>query len=549
MIRTFFCAMLLWGFLIPLQLNGQRVQAMVSGIQVDSILKAKPSASKMAFDPISKHLFYASSDGKIYEVFEDSGTDSLRFTSNQHFLTRLQGLCFLDSTMYLAGNIWYNSTGVGMIVKGKLQADGTRIWSNILSTEAYPTSSSSGDHGFTALNVDPSHQYLFFSGGSRTSFGEVESHNGLYPGMREQALTSKIYRIPIDAENLFWPNDSSFLSTSGFVFAEGTRNAYDMAWNAQQHLFAVDNAGDRDDPEELNWLQQGQHYGFPWRIGGNWNPLLNPNYDASQDPLINHQNGAFIAGHFNADPAFPPIPNGLQFTEPLIHYGQAADYYKDELTGEIKRASETGTTLRTFTAHRSPLGLIIDKDSLLNGYFKGKAFVMSFMPGGDSSGYTPLSPWGSPCPFVDSSRELVLMDITYDSTLADYTVHSSNIVTGFYLPVDVEQVGNTLYVIENYGSLWKIQLPELPEPPICYADGLFVYPNPFSTSAQVYFPNPNNENRCIKLYSSNGTIVFKSETYTESEYLLKKANLSNGSYQIVIESNGNILARQTLVIY
>jgi hypothetical protein len=292
---------------------GQRVTSLRPDISVDSVLKVKFGASKLALDPISKHLFYTTSIGKIYEVFEASQTDSLRFTANDHGLSRLQGLCFLDSTMYLAGNIWYSTTGIGMIMKGKLQEDGSRIWTTIVLTEAYPTSSSTGDHGFTAIHVDPSKQFLFFSGGSRTSFGEVETNNGNYPGMREQALTSKIYRVPIDAENLYWPNDSSFLANSGYVFAEGTRNAYDMAWNAQNHLFAVDNAGDRDDPEELNWIQEGKHYGFPWRIGGNTNPLLNPTYDASQDPLINHLNGAYLAGRFNADPNFPPFQREFNF--------------------------------------------------------------------------------------------------------------------------------------------------------------------------------------------------------------------------------------------
>jgi hypothetical protein len=239
---------------------GQRVSSLRPDISVDSILKLKPGASKLALDPISKHLFYATSDGKIYEVFEEIQKDSLRFTANEHGLSRLQGICFLDSIMYLAGNIWYTTTGIGMIMKGELQDNGARLWTTILVTEAYPTSSSTGDHGFTGITIDPNHHFIYFSGGSRTSFGEVETNNGNYLGMREQALTSKIYRIPIDAENLFWPNDSTFLANSGYVYAEGTRNAYDMAWNAQNHLFAVDNAGDRDDPEELNWIKEGEHY-------------------------------------------------------------------------------------------------------------------------------------------------------------------------------------------------------------------------------------------------------------------------------------------------
>ena len=528
---------------------GQRVSSLRPDLTVDSILKVKPGASKLALDPITKHLFYSSSNGNIYEVFESIGSDSLRFTANQHGLSRLQGLCFLDSTIFLAGNIWYSTTGIGMVVKGKLQADGSRLWTTLVVTEAYPTSSSTGDHGFTGITVDPNQEYLYFSGGSRTSFGEVESNGGNFPGMREQALTSKIYRIPIDAENLYWPNDSTFLANSGYVYSEGTRNAYDMAWNAQHHLFAVDNAGERDDPEELNWIQEGNHYGFPWRIGGNANPLTNPSYDASQDPLINPLNGSYLAGDFAADPNFPLIPTGVQFTEPLINYGNAADFFRDETTGNVIHASEVDTFVRTFTAHRSPLGLIIDKNQLLGSIYQGKSFVLSFMPGGDSTGYTPLSPWGSPCPFVDSSRELVMMDLQYDTILADYTVHTSNIVTGFYLPVDAEQVENTIYVIENNGELWKINFPNKLNPPSCFENGLIVYPNPFSSSCSVYYPNPNSEKRVIRLYASNGQLVHQSDEFTESIFEISKAPFAHGTYTLVLQSGEEILAHQKVIIY
>jgi len=178
--RTLLLTMLFFGMNHLSTLLAQRVHSLVSTIQVDSIMTVKPGASKMAFNPITQSIFYTSSDGKIYEVFETVGVDSLRFDASQHGLTRVQGLCFLDSTMFLAGNLWGNTTGVGLIVKGKLMPDGTRQWTTIVVTEAYPTSSPYGDHGFTGINLDPSGQFLYFSGGSRTSFGEVESNSGNY---------------------------------------------------------------------------------------------------------------------------------------------------------------------------------------------------------------------------------------------------------------------------------------------------------------------------------------------------------------------------------
>jgi len=528
--------------------SAQRVQALTNDISVDSILLAKPWASKLALDPISKHLFYCGSNGNIYEVFEAAQTDSLRFTNQDHSLTRLQGMCFMDSTLFLSGNIWYSTTGIGLIMKGVLQPDGTRIWNTVLSTEAYPTSGPSGDHGFTGLNIDPQQQYLYFSSGSRTSFGEVQTNNGAFPGLREQPLTSKIFRIPVSAENLYLYNDSTFLDTCGYVFAMGTRNAYDMAWNAQGHLFAIDNAGERDDPEELNWIQEVHHYGFPWRIGGNLNPLTNPNYDAAQDPLINPQNSAYLEGHFNADPSFPQIPSGLQFTEPLSNYGVAADYYKNETTGNIEKSSEGGTPVKTFTPHRSPLGLVIDKNKELGAVYSGKAFVMSFMPGGDSTGFSPISPWGSPCPFVDPSRELVMMNLYFDSINNDYAIQTSNVVTGFYLPVDAEQVGNNLYIIENNGVLWKIRFPAPNVIPACADKGLFVYPNPSAAALNLYYPNPNQQERHFELLTLDGKLLYRSVNFNTEFYQSEALNYPQGCYYIQLLSNGATLARQQLIL-
>jgi hypothetical protein len=528
--------------------SAQRVQALTNDIFVDSILLAKPWASKLALDPISKHLFYCGSNGNIYEVFEAAQTDSLRFTNQDHSLTRLQGMCFMDSTLFLSGNIWYSTTGIGLIMKGILQPDGTRIWSTVLSTEAYPTSGPSGDHGFTGLNIDPQQQFLYFSSGSRTSFGEVQTNNGAFPGLREQPLTSKIFRIPVSAENIYLYNDSTFLDTCGYVFAMGTRNAYDMAWNAQGHLFAIDNAGERADPEELNWIQEGHHYGFPWRIGGNLNPLTNPNYNAAQDPLINPQNSAYLEGHFNADPNFPQIPSGLQFTEPLSNYGAAADYYKNEITGNIEKSSESGTPVKTFTPHRSPLGLVIDKNKALGSVYSGKGFVMSFMPGGDSTGFSPISPWGSPCPFVDPSRELVMMNLYYDSLNNDYAIQTSNIVTGFYLPVDAEQVGNSIYIIENNGVLWKIRFPAPNAIPTCAEKGLFVYPNPSAAALNLYYPNPNQQERYFELLTLDGKLLYRSANFNTEFYQSETLNYPQGCYYIQLLTNGAILARQQLIL-
>jgi glucose/arabinose dehydrogenase len=58
------------------------------------------------------------------------------------------------------------------------------------------------------------------------------------------------------------------------IFATGLRNSYDLAFHQSGELFAFDNGPDADStlncaepPEELNWIREGNHYGFPQCFG------------------------------------------------------------------------------------------------------------------------------------------------------------------------------------------------------------------------------------------------------------------------------------------
>ena len=47
-------------------------------------------------------------------------------------------------------------------------------------------------------------------------------------------------------------------------FARGTRNPYDIAWDANGQLWATDNMPDFDPPEVLHRIQPGAEHGYPW---------------------------------------------------------------------------------------------------------------------------------------------------------------------------------------------------------------------------------------------------------------------------------------------
>src|SRR5262249_26148743 len=147
----------------------------------------------------------------------------------------------------------------------------------------YPLSLTSFDHICSALAVSPDGKFLYLNSGSRTDHGEVESTGGLYPNLREKALTAKIILLPSNASHLILTNDINVLRNSGYVFAEGTRNAFSLAFAPNGDFFGTDNGPVRDMSDELNWLRLGANFGFPWRMGGADNPQQFPNYNPTND--------------------------------------------------------------------------------------------------------------------------------------------------------------------------------------------------------------------------------------------------------------------------
>ena len=78
----------------------------------------------------------------------------------------------------------------------------------------------------------------------------------------QSPITSNIWRIDPKAEK-----------PTLEVYARGVRNAYAFCWNDRGEMFATENGPDADAPEELNQIEQGRHYGFPYTFA-NWTKRL-----------------------------------------------------------------------------------------------------------------------------------------------------------------------------------------------------------------------------------------------------------------------------------
>jgi len=413
---------------------------------------------RIAKDPRNNQLYYLKINGDVFQLQLDSGTNStsaLAYTAADHGLdSNVQGMAIgPDGTIYLTGNLITNqgNSTIAQVMKGVPNGAGGRVWSLLAQTEPYPLSRSGFDHICNGLAVSPDGSFVYLNSGSRTDHGEVQSTSGLYPDLRETGLTAKIIRLPADGSNLVLTNDINVLRSSGYVFAEGTRNAFSLAFAPNGDFFGTDNGPDRDMSDELNWLRAGAHYGFPWRMGGTDNPQQFPDYNPTNDLLLDSRYTAVQQGDYHNDPTFPLAPAGL--VEPVINLGPDATSYRDPTNGLVHVASLSGQTLSTFTAHRSPLGLVFDAAAAIAPPFQRHGFMLSWNEG-DPTGNSVAGP------FLDPSQDMVDLDLTRLGN-TNYQARVTRIIGGFSNPIDAAIISNKVYVIEFGGDqgVWEVTFP------------------------------------------------------------------------------------------
>ena len=455
--------MALSGLIFHLQAVRGAPVALNTNLQIRLVVSTSSNSSganstRIAKDPRNNQLYYLKSNGDIYQVHLLPGagsTSTLVYTATNHGIAHSAlGMAIgPDGTIYVAGNTSTNqgNSTYAQVMKGVPDSTGARVWSLLARTEPYPASRTAFDHLCSGMAVSPDGNFVYLNSGSRTDHGEVESTGGIYPELRETALTAKILRLPSSGSNSVLANDIDILRNSGNVFAEGTRNAFDLAFGPNGELFGTDNGPDRDMSDELNWLRPGEHYGFPWRMGGADNPQQFLEYDPSTDLLLDSRFVAVANGTYHNDPSFPLPPTS--FADPVINLGPDADSYRDPADGSIQDASSLGQTLSTFTAHRSPLGLVFDNAAAMAAPFKGHGFMLSWTPGDP----TDDSMAG---PFKDPSQDMVDLDLTKLGN-TNYQARVTRIVGGFSNPIDAEIIVNKIYVIEYSGiqGIWEISFP------------------------------------------------------------------------------------------
>jgi len=418
-----------------------------AGITLRKVIEVGPGNIRLVRNPADGDVYLLDSAGGIFRISDISASATRdKVASLREIEGTPTGMAFgPDGTLYAVLNTTVDEKMTQVVVrKGVPNDQGRFTWETLASSEPYPLSNTYYDHLYNGIVVSPNGQWIYINGGSRTEHGEVEDNGGAFPNTRDVALTSKILRLPTSAAKLVLPNDEAALMADGLIFARGTRNAYDLAFAPNGDLFAVDNGPDADYPDELNWIREGLHYGFPWRFGTQDNPQQFANYDPPKD--LHLQSGFYATdnGLYHNDPGFPEPPSA--FTDPVVNHGPDAMKYRGE-DGQEYDAYAQGKALSTFTPHRAPLGIVFVTDSELPAQWRSEGDTFSaFMLSWGAAGGT----------LSDKGQDLLHLQLT--KTGDNYEATSTEIARGFQNPIDAVLIENRLYVLEygGNGAIWEL---------------------------------------------------------------------------------------------
>jgi hypothetical protein len=408
--------------------------------------------TKMAYDPVGKVVVILQQNGTLTAFDPNVAlpttaatatvTTTMAYNSGYQGNGDHRGIVFdKDGNLYVMAA---NNGGV-TIKKGAVAAGGgARTWTNLVTTsKGYSNGASANyNHSFSGIAVSADGKSLYFSSGSRTEHGEDEGPSGIAGNNREVPLTSCVLKVPTDTPTDLQNDDAALMP---FMFADGTRNAFDMAFNANGDLIGTENGPDMDLPDEINWLQQGKHYGFPWRFGDVDNPVTVQGFTKETDKRIRQVYGGYNTYAF--DGAFPAKPAGVTFTDPIQNMGPEANFLvaSKDAAAPTKAGAEG---LAGVTAHRSPLGIAFDTEGALCGEYYKQGFVLSYGP----------IPGGS---IGDTGEDLLLITLTKNGD--KYSMTTKSLAKGIKAPMDSVLVGNRLFTI-GYGGTAQVYVFALPTP-------------------------------------------------------------------------------------
>ena len=414
-------------------------------IGLRNVATAGGGAIRLARDPSGGDIYVLKPDTGLLRLALGRSASLSKIVATTEIITDAipSGMAFgPNGALFVVANRTIGQNRTQGIVRRGTRTGDSFTWETLASTEPYPMSGTPFDHLFNGIVASGDGKWVFVNSGSRTDHGEVEANTGAFPDVREIPLTSAIFRLPADARDLQLPNDEAALKQ--YLFADGTRNAYDLAFAPSGELFATDNGPDADFPDELNLLREGAHYGFPWRFGDQDNPQQFAGYNASADKRLSQDFTAVKSGTYRDDPSFPKPPSA--FVDSIANAGPAAARYRGD-DGAERDAAADRQPLHTFTPHRSPLGLVFVDSDRMPADLRGdsdtlSAFVLSWGAAGGT--------------LSDTGQDLLHVALKRNGDT--YTATTTQLAVEFNNPIDAVLIENRLYVLDfgKEGAIWEL---------------------------------------------------------------------------------------------
>jgi mono/diheme cytochrome c family protein len=318
---------------------------------------------------------------KDYADLSAGGIDALGMTidSKKRF--------YLVTNQRVAERPWHVNR---VVIYRSAPLDGTGVPTQLHAwlRTSYPWGNNYYNHGVSHIAEGPDGM-IYVSSGARTDGGETDGgifkNESIYWKGGETELTAGVWRLDPNSE-----------SPEIEMFARGIRNAWTFAWNGRGELFSAANGPDADAPEELDLVERGKHYGFPYQFG--------------DDDTIYYPNS-------------PRAPAGLTFVHAIRNFGPAG-------------GGSPAKPLATFNPHSSPTGLL----------FCGPEFPAALR------GRFLMGRFGNLIKSPDVGYDILTLDIRRNAAGVP-EVRSETFLAPVARPLDLLQVGKKLYVLEYTRAL------------------------------------------------------------------------------------------------